>query len=170
MGFRANAQRYFLGRYRRTAREPNLHVTTGFHKRSEDDSFVSRGGAGNHLCSVPYRSGNLVSARPRRGKLSDPALETMSTHMTQLLKNCTAASRQKESDLAEEFPHALPLPASREDPAFQGKRPSHPLILADFLAFMTKRKLMEDPRSNNFSPPWWKRNAGLRITVPEFNA
>jgi hypothetical protein len=39
------------------------------------------------------------------------------------------------------------------------------LILADFVAYFVKRRLMGDGRSMQFSEPWIRRNAGLKATV-----
>jgi len=63
-------------------------------------------------------------------------------------------------DLANYFP----LRRVREDPAFQTKRPDHPLVLADFIAFIVKRVYMRDARVSPFFEPWRKRFGALAVT------
>lgn len=53
----------------------------------------------------------------------------------------------------------FPFDRVREDPAFQGKRPGNPLVLADFLAFTLKRYMNGDPCIKQFVEPW---KAGLQ--------
>jgi hypothetical protein len=60
----------------------------------------------------------------------------------------------------------FPLGKVKEDPAFQKKRSGHPLVMADFIAFMAKRKLMNDPKIDRFCRPWWHRSAGLMVKLP----
>ena len=48
----------------------------------------------------------------------------------------------------------FPFVKIKEDPAFQTKRPAHPLALADFVAFVIKRALMGDPKIWPFFEPW----------------
>jgi hypothetical protein len=55
----------------------------------------------------------------------------------------------------------LPLSHISEDPNFQEKRVAHPLILADFVAFMLKRHLMRDPYASRFVQPLWGRLSHL---------
>jgi hypothetical protein len=59
----------------------------------------------------------------------------------------------------------LPLHHVQEAPTFQERQVAHPLILADFVAYLVKRRLMGDTRSVPFSEPWIRRNAGLKVTV-----
>ncbi|MGQ0509790.1 MAG: DUF3800 domain-containing protein [Betaproteobacteria bacterium] len=60
----------------------------------------------------------------------------------------------------------FPLRKIKEDPAFQTKRAHNPLVLADFIAFTVKRKLMKDPHIDRFCKPWWHRSVGLEIKHP----
>jgi hypothetical protein len=62
-------------------------------------------------------------------------------------------------DLSSHFP----LRRIREDPAFQEKMPGHPLVLADFVAFVIKRVRMKDPRIWPFFEPWKARFAALWV-------
>jgi hypothetical protein len=62
-------------------------------------------------------------------------------------------------DISDHFP----LRRIREDPAFQEKMPDHPLVLADFVAFVIKRVRMEDSRIWPFYEPWKKRFAVLAL-------
>lgn len=55
----------------------------------------------------------------------------------------------------------FPLRHIQEDPGFQEKRVAHPLVLADFIAYFIKRRVMGDERSFEFSSPWHLRTAGL---------
>lgn len=63
--------------------------------------------------------------------------------------------------LGEEARGAFPLRHVQEDPSFQEKRSMHPLILADFISFVWKRALMNDPAMKPFYLPWRKRSAHL---------
>jgi hypothetical protein len=47
----------------------------------------------------------------------------------------------------------FPLRKIKEDPLFQPKRQSHPLIVADFIAYVWKRVLMKDRRYDRFMRP-----------------
>jgi hypothetical protein len=47
----------------------------------------------------------------------------------------------------------FPLRKIKEDPAFQPKKPSHPLVVADFCAYVFKKILMGDERYNRFFDP-----------------
>lgn len=67
--------------------------------------------------------------------------------------------------LAERHRVLFPFKRIREDPAFQEKRPSHPLILADFIAFVTKRFKMNDPRIAPFFEPLKRRHAALDVKL-----
>lgn len=60
----------------------------------------------------------------------------------------------------------FPFKKIKEDPAFQSKRPSHPLVLADFIAYVMKRFIMKDPMINPYFEPWKKSMAGLRVKLP----
>lgn len=64
----------------------------------------------------------------------------------------------------------FPLRHIQEDPSFQEKRVAHPLILADFIAFFVKRRLMADDRSFQFSEPWIHRTAGLKVPALQHGA
>ena len=65
----------------------------------------------------------------------------------QTMKDMHRHFQQKSiaSLLAEEDLKYLPLRRIREDPTFQPKRPGHPLAIADMVAFVLKRHLMNDP-------------------------
>jgi len=54
-----------------------------------------------------------------------------------------------ESDLAMHFPFRK----IKEDPLFQPKKPSNPLIIADFCAYVFKKFMMKDERYNRFFDP-----------------
>ena len=66
-------------------------------------------------------------------------------------------------DLEPKLAHLLPLKRIHEDPNFQEKRPSHPLIVADFVAFIVKRIMMEDAWALEFFEPWMGQIAGHRL-------
>ncbi len=51
----------------------------------------------------------------------------------------------------------FPLRKIKEDPLFQPKKPSHPLIIADFCAYVFKRVLMRDQRYVRFFEPMKKK-------------
>jgi hypothetical protein len=68
--------------------------------------------------------------------------------------------------LTEKERNYFPLRHIQEDPAFQPKRVSHPLIVADFIAFFVKRLLMKDPHAKRFCCPWWGRVAMGRVKLP----
>jgi hypothetical protein len=51
----------------------------------------------------------------------------------------------------------FPLRKIKEDPLFQPKRQSHPLIFADFCAYVWKRVLMGDERYDRFFEPFRKQ-------------
>jgi hypothetical protein len=72
-------------------------------------------------------------------------------------------SQSKSMPLPEDLRRAFPLTRVREDPAFQEKRPDHPLILADFVAFMVKRLYMKDPKISPFFRPWKERFSALAL-------
>ena len=59
-------------------------------------------------------------------------------------------------------PH-FPFRRIRNDPAFQEKLPSNPLVMADFIAFVVKRFMMKDQRIMPFFDPWKHRAEALRI-------
>lgn len=61
--------------------------------------------------------------------------------------------QDKQMPLTEDLKPYFPLQRVREDPAFQEKRPSHPLVLADFVAFVVKRRLMNDPWISPYFEP-----------------
>jgi hypothetical protein len=69
-------------------------------------------------------------------------------------------------DIDPEMAKLLPLKRIHEDPNFQEKRPSHPLIIADFVAFIVKRIMMCDPKALEFFEPWMGQIAGQRIQKP----
>lgn len=50
-------------------------------------------------------------------------------------------------------PLMLPLRKIKEDPLFQPKKPSHPLIVADFCAYVWKKILAEDKHYDRFFEP-----------------
>jgi len=54
-----------------------------------------------------------------------------------------------ECGLADYFPFRK----IKEDPLFQPKKPHHPLVIADFCAYVFKRHLMGDDRYNRFYDP-----------------
>ena len=60
----------------------------------------------------------------------------------------------------------VPFEKVKEDPAFQGKKSSHPLVLADFVSFVTKRALTGDPHIGRFYEPWRKRDIRRKIVMP----
>jgi hypothetical protein len=51
----------------------------------------------------------------------------------------------------------FPLRKIKEDPLFQPKRQSHPLIFADFCAYVWKKILMGDRRYDRFFEPLRKQ-------------
>lgn len=55
----------------------------------------------------------------------------------------------------------FPLSHVQEDPNFQEKRVAHPLVLADFVAFVIKRRLMKDQKINRFFAPLGERLSRL---------
>ena len=50
----------------------------------------------------------------------------------------------------------LPFRKIKEDPLFQPKKRAHPMIIADFCAYVFKRVLMEDEKYYRFFAPWRK--------------
>jgi hypothetical protein len=74
----------------------------------------------------------------------------------------------------------FPLRKIKEDPLFQPKKPTSPLIIADFCAYVFKRVLMKDGRYDrffnpirhhliSFEPGWFERPRGKRVrTGPSF--
>jgi hypothetical protein len=48
----------------------------------------------------------------------------------------------------------FPLRKIKEDQLFQAKRQSHPLIVADFCAYVWKKALMKDARYKRFLLPF----------------
>jgi len=60
----------------------------------------------------------------------------------------------------------FPLRHIHEDPNFQEKRVAHPLVLADFIAYFVKRRLMGDARSLQFSDPWVGSVAQSQVKLP----
>jgi hypothetical protein len=143
----------------------NLQVTSGFHKRSEAPHLgIAEAQAITYVaCLIEVEIWFRQNAKKENCLILHEDNQDVRTKIRELHRYY----QQKSTELARDYPNALPFTRIREDPAFQEKRPSHPLILADFLAFMTKRKLMEDPRVDDFCRPWWKRNAGLRIRIPD---
>lgn len=65
--------------------------------------------------------------------------------------------------LSEEHKKYFPLRQIKEDTAFQAKKPSHPLVLADFVAFVMKRHVMKDQWIAPYYDPWSERHACLRV-------
>jgi hypothetical protein len=59
-----------------------------------------------------------------------------------------------EAVLDEKTRKHFPLRKIKEDPLFQSKRPSHPLVVADFCAYVFKRVLMGDTRYERFFDPF----------------
>jgi len=70
------------------------------------------------------------------------------------------------SQLGEGYEEYFPLQRVREDPAFQEKRSSHPLVLADFISFIFKRYRMKDKRITSFYDPWRNRHAMMGVKLP----
>lgn len=50
----------------------------------------------------------------------------------------------------------LPFRKIKEDPLFQPKKRSHPMIISDFCAYVLKKVLMGDEKYNRFFAPWRK--------------
>lgn len=67
------------------------------------------------------------------------------------------------AELEEDHRKYFPLRQIKEDPAFQAKKASHPLVLADFVAFVIKRHVMKDPWIAPYYDPWSERHACLAI-------
>lgn len=74
--------------------------------------------------------------------------------------------RNLTATLSEEHRKYFPLRQIKEDPAFQSKKPSHPLVLADFIVFVMKRHLMQDQWISPFYTPWMNRHACLVTGLP----
>jgi hypothetical protein len=72
--------------------------------------------------------------------------------------------QSKSMPLTEDLKSHFPLRRIKEDPAFQEKKPDHPLVLADFVAFVIKRLRMKDPRISPLFEPWKARFAALAST------
>lgn len=51
----------------------------------------------------------------------------------------------------------FPFRRIKQDPLFEEKRPLSVLQVADFIAYVWKRKLMDDERYERFVWPWWPR-------------
>ena len=55
----------------------------------------------------------------------------------------------------------LPFRKIKEDPFFQPKKRSHPMIISDFCAYVFKKVLMEDEKYYRFFAPWRKNFTSL---------
>ena len=66
-------------------------------------------------------------------------------------------SKKFAETMDEETRKHFPLRKIKEDPLFQPKRQSHPLIFADFCAYVWKRVLMGDTRYDRFFNPFRKQ-------------
>jgi hypothetical protein len=75
-------------------------------------------------------------------------------------------SKALAAQLTPEQRQYFPFERIREDPAFQNKKPVHPLVLADFVAFVMKRFLMKDDWIKPFFAPWRKNLAALTVVPP----
>jgi hypothetical protein len=86
-----------------------------------------------------------------------------------LIKESLRGLQDKKVAESQDPAHAkyFPLRHIKEDPAFQEKRPSHPLILADFVSFFMKRKLMGDAHAEPFYRKIHERTAALRFQWPQ---
>ena len=76
-------------------------------------------------------------------------------------KNARAAIRyvhryhqSKKMLLTDDMKPYFPVRRIREDPAFQEKSPFNPLLLSDFISFVIKRGLMNDPWIAPYFDPW----------------
>lgn len=69
------------------------------------------------------------------------------------------------AEMEERHRFYFPFQRIREDPSFQEKKPKHPLILADYIAFIMKRRLMNDRRASPFFDLWKKRMAGHSVQL-----
>jgi hypothetical protein len=99
----------------------------------------------------------------RQNKPQENCLVIVENNQTS--KSLIKASHQYFQDqrvaekLGERDSRYLPLRHIQEDPAFQDKKPSHPLVLADFIAYVCKRVLMRDPKIGRFYEPLRERLA-----------
>ena len=59
------------------------------------------------------------------------------------------------SAFGDKYAHLFPLKHIKEDPLFQPKRSSSVLQLADFWAYVAKKRHMKDARYNRFVDPMW---------------
>lgn len=62
-----------------------------------------------------------------------------------------------EAILDREALEHFPFRKIKEDPLFQPKKPSHPLVVADFCAFVWKKILVNDSAYDQFFEPWRKK-------------
>lgn len=87
----------------------------------------------------------------------------------QLIKNTQRQYQDRKliESWGEEFKDFIQLKKIKEDPAFQGKRPSHPLVLADFVSFVMKRVLMNDSWIYPYYAPWRARLAMSKVKLPQ---
>jgi hypothetical protein len=63
------------------------------------------------------------------------------------------------SAFSDKYAHLFPLTRIKEDPLFQPKRSSSVLQLADFWAYVAKKRFMKDPRYARFIEPMWPQVA-----------
>ena len=145
----------------------NLYVTSGMFKRSDDPEIpTTEAQVITYLaCLIEVEAWFKQNAKRENCMV----IAEDNRDARKRIKELHRFYQQKSLEQDPRFQGLLPLKRIREDPAFQEKRPSHPLILADFLAFATKRKLMDDKRIDRFCKPWWKRHASLKIVLPRGN-
>ena len=69
------------------------------------------------------------------------------------IRNLHNYHQQNLMNPLDDNPLMLPLRKIKEDPLFQPKKPSHPLIVADFCAYVGKKFLAEDKLHDRFFEP-----------------
>jgi hypothetical protein len=79
------------------------------------------------------------------------------------IKQVHRYNQDKSIPFPDDLKMHFPFRRIRNDPAFQDKLPSNPLVLADFVAFVIKRYKMGDARITPFLDPWRHRVEALRL-------
>lgn len=65
--------------------------------------------------------------------------------------------KNKQRTITDEWEYYFPFQRIREDPLFQEKKPYSPLQIADFLAYVLKRRLMEDAHYFPYVESFWQQ-------------
>jgi hypothetical protein len=142
----------------------NLHVASGIFRRSDSPDIDNVHGHVIAYLACLIEVELWFRAHAKAENCMVIAEDNQAAR--KLIREYHAYNQDRAREIETQYLGVMPFRRIREDPAFQAKKPSHPLVLADFLAFATKRKVMEDKHIDDLCRPWWKRNAALNVTVP----